>query len=200
MGDDTYGYGESAEIRGALADLVRKLAGESSKDWASILAMLIKVEDSVSLLETLKKLTDNSFVVTVDYGRTLEVAILAGRYTWVNEDIIANPFPASQSGVIKEKIELVHFGRRLSVEQTLTELEMRGLRPVDIYELLAFGEQHPDVQREFLIAALGSVRREPDGNCSIPCLDRGRMGARELDIGSISNDFYPFCRFAAVRK
>ena len=144
--------------------------------------------------------TTTSFLVSVDFGRTVEEAVKAGKYDWVNEHITQQNFPNDQGqGKVETSMELVHFGRDMRSDKVVAELDKLGLRPATLMELLAFGAANPELQRQFPIFALGSVWTHPVGDCLVPCLfgggDGRRLGLRWFDV-----EWGERCRFLGVRK
>ena len=142
----------------------------------------------------------NIYHLSVDYGRSVEDGVRAGRYDWANsDDINSRNFPTKRKGTAEVEVELVHFNRGISTDEALGELDRMGYRPAEVHELLAFGEKYPKVQREFPIVALGSVWQDRNGDRSVPCL--GRDGSeRGLSLDWVEDDWYEVYRFAAVRK
>lgn len=138
------------------------------------------------------------YVVTVDYGLTLEEMVAAGRYDRKNTDITAGHFPLVRSGAMDVGIVLVHFNRYITSDEALRELDKMGFRPAKLEELLAFGARFREVQREFPIMALGSVWRH-FGPRRVPCL-WGSSGRRRLSLLWFGHVWDESCRFAAVRK
>ncbi len=116
------------------------------------------LQDRISAVvsELLGKLT-NTYMVTVDYAKSLPDMIKAGNYGYANEDITPKRFPIKGDGKVGVEIVLVHFGKDMQSDDVLAELDKLGLRAAVLPELLAFGETHPEVQREFPIIALGSI-------------------------------------------
>ena len=82
----------------------------------------------------------------------------------------------------------------------MKELDTLGLSPANLPELLAFGETHPEVQRQFTIIALGSVWQRSIGCRYVPCLDGSGDGGRLLCLGRVEVDWSDYCGFATVRK
>lgn len=142
----------------------------------------------------------NTYSLIVDYERSAENAVMAGRYDWSDLDIISRNFPITRRGKSKVAVELIHFNRYISTDEALRELDRMGYRPAELNELLAFGEKYPDVQRGFPVIALGSVWLSPDGSRCVSCLDDGSGSARSLDLSWVEGDWSDLCRFAAVRK
>jgi hypothetical protein len=78
-------------------------------------------------------------------------------------------------------------------------MDKAGYRPATLAELLALGEAHPELQKEFPIVALGSIWHDADGNRDVPVLsfDGSR---RKLFLNWFVNDWYVNFRFLGVRK
>ena len=138
----------------------------------------------------------------MDYGRSVEDGIKAGRYDYTNPHITSINFKTEKTerkGKADLVIELVRFNRMISTDDALRELDGRGYRPAELRELLAFGEKYPDVQRKFPIVALGSVWRLRFGNRFVPSLSW--FGSkRDLRLRWIELGWDEIDRFAAVRK
>ncbi len=141
----------------------------------------------------------DTYTVTVDRDKKLKAMIEAGRYDRTDLDITDKRFPVKGSGTVEIDIELVHYGRYMSTDAVLKDLDARGLRPIRIEELLAPGCTKPELQREFPIIALGSVWLGLDGGRRCPGL-YGYGSERHLFLGWLGNDVDEVCRFAAVRK
>jgi len=96
------------------------------------------------------------------------------------------------------EFELVHLNKNATTETALAELEKRELRPALYEELLAFAAKYPDLQKQFPIAALGSVCRY-DGSLYSPYV-LWYDGGRDLYFDWFGHDWHDRCRFLAVRK
>lgn len=138
------------------------------------------------------------YSVTVNYDQSLKDMIAAGRYDYVNADITAKNFPINARGKTEVAIELVHFDRRMTSEEVLSEFDKRGLRAAILFEGLAFAAANPDLQRQFPIVFLGSVR-DWLGYRDVPCLGRDGSG-RGLYLSWFEVGWGEPSRFAAVRK
>ncbi len=148
--------------------------------------------------------TDGSSVFTldVDYAKTKLQMIRAGNYGYVN-DFLRDNDPVegkiAGSGTVSVRLELVHFNRVISASDALFEIKKRGLVPAGIEHLLALGVNHPNLQKEFPIVALGSVWQGPGGRRYVACL------LRWSDEHKLTLDWYDFdwrerCRFLVVGK
>ena len=137
--------------------------------------------------------------IPINYNRSVEDGIKAGNYDWKNNDITSKHFPSQETGSREVVIELFHFGKDMSTDEVLAELDKQGYRPATLKELLPLGEKYPNLQREFPIIALGSVWRDSNGNRFCPYL--GRDGSeRNLDLRWVGRRWGDGCRFAVVRK
>lgn len=141
----------------------------------------------------------NTYPLSVDYGRSVEDGVRAGRYDWANSGITSSNFPRKRKGIAEVAVELMHFDRVVSTNEALRELNRMGYRPAELHELLAFGEKYPDVQREFPIVALGSAWQVRDGGRGVSCL-YGDGSERSLNLRWVEDDWFELYRFAAVRK
>ncbi|MFH1611493.1 MAG: hypothetical protein ABIA83_02745 [Patescibacteria group bacterium] len=142
---------------------------------------------------------DTGYTVLVDYRKTIEQMVSAGRYDWSDGNINSVNFPVNGTGVATITPELVHLNKKASSEEALAHKEANGLRPATIEELLAFGATYPDVQREFPVVALGSSWVDRDGHRRAPYLD-GDGSERELSLDWYGSGWFEGCRFLAVRK
>lgn len=158
------------------------------------------LEKFVDLIAEQNGNTSTPFPVSIDYGRRLERMIEDGRYDWKNSDINSKNFPVKGKGrgKVEVKIELVHFNKAMDSDEILKELDKQGLRPATLPELLAFGTQYPEKQREFLIVALSSVWRSRKGYRGVPSLSGPSLG-RSLNLSWFGGRWFADCRFAAVR-
>lgn len=139
------------------------------------------------------------FLVTIDYDKSAEEIMAAGKYDWVDGGVNSANFPPKQKGMAKIAVELLHFGWRISTPEAISKMEEMGYRPAELYEIAFLGKQHPDVQREFFIAALGSEWRDKKRNRFVPVLCALR-GERHFRLSWGGGGWDGFFRFAAVKK
>ncbi len=141
------------------------------------------------------------YKVVVDGDLSLAEMISAGKYDWVNDDITQEHFPLQEKGLgkIEFAITLLHFNRYISSDDAIKEMDKAGYRPVGLAELLALGGGFPDLQRQFLIVALGSVWQNRGGGRYVPSLwsDGSKRGLGLFWLGDAWN---PYARFAVARK
>lgn len=182
-----------------LRALPRDIDVDVAFNWTQNGEVLSRVLREV-FLPAVKQLAGNSYPLSVNYERSVEDAVKLGRYDWANGDITSNNFPTKRTGTVDIVVEFIHFDRHISTEDVQKEFDNIGYRPVEIHELLAFGEKYPDIQREFPIISLGFVWWNRSGCRCVPYL--GRFGSeRSLDLYWIEEDDWSGSRrFAAVRK
>jgi len=139
--------------------------------------------------------------VMVDRTKTLSEMIKAGKYGWVNADITQEHFPVAGSCKKEEGFVLFHFNRNISSEKAITEIVQAGCEPGDIADLLAFGADQPELQRQFPIVALNlkSVWRGSGGDRHVPGLCGGSAD-RGLGLRCFEGDWDERYRFLARRK
>jgi hypothetical protein len=146
---------------------------------------------------------DGRYQITVDYSRTLEEMIAAGKYDWVHPDITSSNFPIDQSkSGSTENLEavIVHLDKYVKdTEIVLKLMDKNGLRPATLPELLALGEQYPEFQRKYWIYALGSRWQNSNGHRGVVVL-LGDLAYRGPDLDSRQCWWFRSSRFLAFRK
>ena len=140
-----------------------------------------------------------SYIVSIDYNRSVKNGIKAGNYDLKNNDITSDNFPSREVGTRESQIKLFHFGKIMGTDEVLGGIDRQGYRPIILKELLALGEKYPNLQRKFPIIGLGSVWRNSNGPYCCPCLDGDGL-ERDLSLYWIGSRWDVICRFAAVRK
>lgn len=143
-------------------------------------------------------LSPKTLRIVVDYGLSLEQMIAAGKYDWSYSEITAKRFPLKGIGKVELEPKLFYFGREMSSDDVIAEMDKEGFRPCTIEELLAIGEQHPELQRKFPLVALGSVS-EINGDRDVAYLHSDGSG-RYPNLVWFDGGWDDFDRFPAVRK
>ena len=204
---------EFVSSAGTVFELVKKLSDEvnglggSDDDLRQIISGDGVARQIAELL--VARSEPRSYDLSVDYSRPLAEVVAAGGYNYVNDNITEENFPTVKGnpidpvvhpgGVVVTQAVLVHLDRVVDSDDVLGELERQGLRPGTMFELAHFGEQHPDIQRQFPVVALGSVWALSNGD-----RDVGYLGEDGDDRG-FGLDWYDlrwsaYCRFLAFRK
>lgn len=144
----------------------------------------------------------STYLVPVDYDLTVAKAIRACRFNgYVNPDITDEHFKAVRHGKAEVEICLEHLNREAPTTDVLAHLDAKGLRPADLWELLALAKKYPNLQTEFPIVGLGSLWRRPGGGAYVPYASWGADGRRlYLFWDGPADRWGEFCRFVAVRK
>lgn len=128
---------------------------ELHKKLGGILRRMTTVEATEQLIVTYP--TTEVFPLIVNYGEKVEELVKAGKYGWSNDNINSKNFPTERKGEIELEAALVHFDKEMNSLQVPEELDKMGYRAGENHELLAFGIQYPEKQREFPMVELGSV-------------------------------------------
>jgi len=123
----------------------------------------------------------------------LQTLIKNGKFNYVNTDITAKNFPAPKK---LGKVELINFKRNISSEEAIKEMDKKGMRPANLYELLVFAEK--EWNGKDWVVALGSVWRGPYGDRYVPYLYW--RDERFLSLRWYDGDWDDYWRFLAVRK
>lgn len=106
----------------------------------------------------------------VNYDLTIEEALNTGKYDFSRYNIMSKDFSTTRRGTADVGFQLVHFKRDISSEAVIDELDWRRCRPANIYELLALGNAHPELQLQHMIIGLGSIKCNYEGKPEVPCL------------------------------
>lgn len=191
------GMGKAMETFIALVEEVEDLGGSDEDTRRIKTDKALRRQIAELLIQD--RAIDGRFAVTVNRDLSLADMIAAGQYDWLDSGITAERFPVSGSGASEVEIVLVHFGRDMSTDAVLKELDVRGYRPAKIEELLALGAAQPELQRQYPIIALASVWRDPRGYRRVAYLD-GTGAERYLRLHWYVHGWRDVCRFAAIRK
>lgn len=186
------------EITKAIVNEVLDLGG-TDEDLRKVLKDKNLCRKIAELLVQSKSAIVATFHVVVDYSKSLQEMVSEGCYDWVNNEITPEHFSVEGDGQQEKDIVLFHFGRYISSEDAIVEMEKEGYRPARIEDLLALGASQPEIQKQFPIVALGSVWRHPDGHRHVSFLDWDGLG-RRLYLAWFGLDWNDAWRFAAVRK
>jgi len=142
------------------------------------------------------------FHLVVDYTLSLSDLIALGGFDRVNPNITAEHFSAKGKGKQKVKVELWHPNKYFSNgDEVIAELKTAkpGYRFATLWELITLAINQPDLQRQFPIAALGSIWLQAAGDRLFAFLD-GSDSECDLYLGRLGFDFLVHWRFAVVRE
>ena len=141
------------------------------------------------------------YPITVDYSKTLEEMIAAGKYDYVNSEItsINFPIPSDKSGSKNPEAIILHFNKRIDTEKLLKILNRKGFRPGTLPELLAFGAKYPEAQIRHWVIALGSSWQDSGGGRRVVWLGGG-VGHRPAALDDRRSWWVRSARFLAFRK
>lgn len=188
MSDVSLGLAHEVEV------MLRKVGATRENFWKPI-------SEDHDLAQRVLELVNTRppYGLVIDYNRSLIQMIEPGSYDWVNDSITEKNFPIEGIGRHKIEVTLFHFNRIMTSKQVIAEMDKQGYRPAKIEELLALGENQPDLRRQFPIIGLFSVWQGPDGDRYVPELC-GSVSERGLNLSWFGNDWDPYYHFVGVRK
>ncbi len=112
--------------------------------------------------------------------------IEAGKYNSIDE-VIAE--------TVEQTLILVHPDETTNAGTVFSYFKKKNLEPASIVDLLVFGAQHPDIQMQFPIIALGA-RFNLNMCPAVPYLSSLNR-KRVLSLGLLNSTWYTQCRFLA---
>jgi hypothetical protein len=165
---------------------------EGTLDIDLVLSDLQKLIEGKSFSPKILKL----FIIS---SLSLSDCIALGKYDWVNDHINEKNFPTKTKRDYEVEYRIFHLNKYISSESAIAEMEKEGFKPGNILELLKFGDNQPELQRQFPIVALGSVWRNANDGRIVPVLDYVG-GKRKLDLYRFGHDWLDRYRFLGVRN
>jgi len=144
------------------------------------------------------------FSFPVDYEKTVEEMVFAGRYAQKNENVVEKYFH-----IKKEKSVVLFEGRYFNYPRNISSREVEGeieqedrvnpWLPAQSEHILAFGAAFPDEQNERRsIVGLGS-KTMIEEICRVICLRKTVASGRRLDLLHWNGDWTSLFYFLAVR-
>ena len=95
-----------------------------------------------------------TYKLVVNYSRSVNDSVTAGKYDWKNSDINDSNFPSAEVGEREVEMAEFCFKRTISSAKAITEMAKVGYRPATMKELLSFGEKNPKVQLDHPVVGL----------------------------------------------
>lgn len=159
----------------------------SSPDGAKELAELIFSKTKIVIDETKKLIQPLSDFIT------------SLKLDWVNENITEANFPIQPEDLIETEKEFkeFHFGKTISSENVITEMNKENFRPATTREQLKWALKNWDGKS--IIVALGQTWLDSDSSRGVSVLRLGG-GGRGLGLGWSGGDWRDGYRFLGVRK
>lgn len=152
--------------------------------------------DPAMVLAGLQMIMEGLLVVVL----TLAQRIARGRFYWVNSDINEKNFPRVLCDS-EYTLETVHPGKDMSTDEVLEYIEDLGpeFESADVHDLADYGADHPEEQRQYPIAELGSGWMRQDGFRFVAALD-GSGDERGLRLVYCDDGWLDGYRFLVRRK
>jgi hypothetical protein len=138
--------------------------------------------------------------VIVRYGLPLPEAIRLGHYDAVWTPVAEMKIPVRPVGVVNQHMILRHYNRVIKTSAILADLKKYGLRPATLPELLAVGEQAPELQKQFPVVALGQTCRFGTHLCCPELTTDLMQKTRELVVVPADTGWPQESRFLAIPK
>lgn len=135
--------------------------------------------------------------VVVNFGLGLRGMIAAGKYSYVDPDIIER-VKLTGKGEVEEDLFLVHLNRDVTTEEAEAEIRARGLEPAEIEYGFALTTAEPEL-KDMTIVCLGSVVVRRDGLRCSPYFGLWD-GKRKVFLRRRDSGWLGLCRFLARRK
>jgi hypothetical protein len=139
------------------------------------------------------------FRVTIGDGRSTEELVASGNYGYAHSCVTSDNFPARPFGGPRvREIELVAFDHEVTSEDAIAEAARRGLERPLYEDALAFGAEHPDVQRDGAVVFLHDPWFGFFGRWDVISL-WCNAGRREIGLDGFDDRWSRDHRFAFVR-
>jgi len=117
--------------------------------------MKLENKEALKALDNLEH--SESFIITVDYGLSLEELMVQGRYDEIKPIINSHNFPPLGKGIQRFAAKLIRFSGWMNYRLTMEAFAALGLYATDAYQLIALGNQYPDLQKQYVIAEFGQT-------------------------------------------
>jgi hypothetical protein len=141
-----------------------------------------------------------TLTVLVDETKTVDELAKVCKFDWVNNNITSANFPNPADGTTgNQELALFHFGKTMSSDAVISEMNKEGYEPATIWDLLGLAQKEPNLQRQFPIVALKSFWQGPHRYRYVPDLC-GDADVRSLSLYYLYGDWDDDYRFLARRK
>lgn len=121
----------------------------------------------------------------------------SGGKTWIWDELEKN-MPYTIPDAKHLDVMIVNFGKGISGDNAVAEMDNLGVRPLTYEELIQYGITNPEHQKQNYLVGLGS-KHVLDGDPCAPGLG-WVVGGRLLSASHWGGDWGVGCRFPVVRK
>lgn len=118
---------------------------------------------------------------------TIKEFIKSKKWYYVNSNITSENFPKPKT-IRTEGAELVKLEKYTSSEDCLELIKSKGLRPANIYELMAY-VANTDIEPSTFLVAFGSDYTDSDGLHRVPRVYRYSGGDWGFSLGRFESDW-----------
>lgn len=187
---------------------LRKLMDNAKCQEAVFAAWLDEASDQIvaTTAEVVERVASAAKLV-ITYGVIPTKVVLDTIFNWVDPAYVGIHFTRSKAcadapitgDVNTEGLELLHLNCWISNSDAVAEIKRRGCVPAVAEEGVAWSQEHPDEQRQYPIACLGSVAKVGRVEC---VLVLGNYGDRErgLNLSRIDDGWGGRFRFLVRKK
>lgn len=99
------------------------------------------------------------YLCNINYDISIPQLARQGNYDWINDSYFKDPFFHSVAikGIGNVNLELVNLGGHVTAGEAVKRLTDMHKRPAIVQELLTLGINHPSLQTQYRIIAVGST-------------------------------------------
>jgi hypothetical protein len=118
---------------------------------------------------------------------------LIDKHTWYykNENITEKNFPVPKK-IETENWKIIRFDKSFTSKEALDRIKSEGCRPANVYELLTFKKNHPEIWPDNTwtsVIAFGQTWKDSDRNHRVPHVLRDSDGDFEFSLGYFERDW-----------
>ncbi len=147
----------------------------------------------------------NTHCVPVNYERSVEQAIEAGRYSTSHHLVNSPNFEYTEKeGMKLVLMEVLSFSsgnhrETLTTKEVVGEIKNRGSYHANVWELLAFGERkREELKKGVPLMGLGSLLLDDDFCLAAPCIIKDMKGRISLAILPYESEWTSDYEFATI--
>ncbi|MFA4942044.1 MAG: hypothetical protein WC564_00170 [Patescibacteria group bacterium] len=149
----------------------------------------------------LNKIQSEEFTLTIDYRRTLEEMIAAGKFDHFRPKFDSGRYslpPELKGKIVTVKAKLFRFKEYTTNKEGVIKIMNAGYKPGTLAELLALAEAYPGLQKRFMIPAWGSQNQMSDQPFCCPFINM-RENGRWLDSLVFNEDRADYYHLLATK-
>lgn len=167
--------------------LMREATRAGEIDFFTTMSALQVIQSKTEKTKETKVKQSNNLIIAsyeleIDYNLSLKEVIENNyREGQFAANITDKNFPTQDSGKKTLTFKLIHQDIGMSSEDIIAYINSKNLRPANALENVQFGIKYPDLQKEFIIFALGQIWKDFTDNYYAVALTHVNM-ERYLDL------------------